>query len=199
MNKFLSHVFKTATLPPQRKRPMSAYNFAAMIDSLSEEQVDFAQHNELDGHIKTCEERELTAETIQEDVHFLLQTGLRECLTCFPLEREDKETIEVFSLGKYTNCPHDMFSITCEPTMTHLNLRVYNPPPLGQIMKLEDEDLLTLELLHGEAPYTGVQRKGTDEQGRTVIQFVFAVECNSVDLIMAVIEGILICFPGLDI
>ena len=139
-----------------------------------------------------------TASGARDEAYFLLTHGFKDTMPLFPLERGSRRTINVFSLGQYSGGRDDMFSITCEPSMLYLNLRVFNPPAIGDIIPLDDnkEDLpLTLTLLSGDYAQYGIQRNRKDKVGRTVFQFPFGVNRDTGDRLMQVIHEILICFP----
>jgi hypothetical protein len=83
--------------------------------------------------------------------------------------------------------------------LLYLNLRLHDPSPLGRVTVLDgcDEDWLQLPLLHADfTDHSAVQRKKKDRIGRTVFQFPFVMHCSVHDQIMAVVEGILVCFPS---
>ena len=142
-----------------------------------------------------------TAEMIKQEVCFSLSTSLMATLPFFKLERGGKRrAINVFSLNEYTGGKSDMFSVTAHTPsrMLYLNLRLHAPSPLGNVTVLDgcDENWLQLPLLHADfADHSAVQRKKKDRSGRTVFQFPFVMHCNVHDQIVAVVEGILVCFP----
>ena len=141
-----------------------------------------------------------TADIIKKEVCFNLSNSLRDTLPFYTLDRGGKRrAIDVFSLGQYTGGRQDMFSITADTPMLYLNLRLHDPSPLGRVTVLDgcDEDWLQLPLLHADfTDHSAVQRKKQDRIGRTVFQFPFVMHCNVHDQIMAVVEGILVCFPS---
>lgn len=139
-----------------------------------------------------------TASGAKDEAYFTLTHGFKDTLPLFPLERGERRTINVFSIGQFSGGGNDMFSIQCEPSMLYLNLRVFNPPAIGDVIPLDDneEDLpLTLTLLSGDYPQYGIQRKRKDKAGRTVFQFPFGVNRDTANRLMQVIDEILICFP----
>ena len=139
--------------------------------------------------------REYTAKGMRSEIYFILHTQFKNSMPFIPLERGgNRRLINVFSLGQYTLRARDEFSITCD-TLLYLNLRLYTTPSIDNITVLDrrsDEDILELPLINLgkiESQF-GVQRKRRDTLGRTVIQFPFSIDDNTVDHVLSVIETV---------
>ena len=153
--------------------------------------------------IITLREGSPSANTARKEVYFVLENAYKDSLPSYPLERDGRRTIKVFSLGQFTGGSEDTFSIMCEPSqgMMYLNVRIRNPPPIGESVSLygmpdEQETPFMLQLMSGSDSQFGIQRKRKDRSGRTVFQFPFHAERDAGVQILDVIHEIMCRFES---
>lgn len=142
--------------------------------------------------------REYTPTGMRTEIYFTLHTQFKHSIPFMPLERgANRRQLSVFSIGQYTQCTRDEFSITCNDLL-YLNLRLHRPS-IGHITVIgnSDEDYLEMPLLFNPSAQhiIGVQRKKLDTLGRTVIQFPFAIDDNTVSSVLSAIDSVLCCYP----
>jgi len=138
--------------------------------------------------------KEYTAKGMRAEIYFVLHTQFKNSMPFFCLKRGNRRPINVFSLTKYTLRARDEFSITCY-SLLYLNLRLH-APSIGNITELDkssDEDILDLPLIMSDPLESrfGVRRRKRYTMGRTVIQFPFSIDDNTVDRVLSVIEAVL--------
>ena len=143
--------------------------------------------------------REYTPTGMRTEIYFVLHTQFKNSIPFMPLERSrGRRQLSVFSLGQYTQCAGDEFSITCDDLL-YMNLRLHRPS-IGSITVLgnnSDEDILEMPLLNNPPmpQIFGVQRRKLDTLGRAVIQFPFSIDDNTVDSVLSAIDSVLSCYP----